>query len=257
MHRFSTSITVPVSGIALFIVVFLTACDSSATNPEDAPPASTIVYDPYPWTKTELPTYGKVYVTAQTTPLDNAPIIASWGELHTTTEHDGTMLNGGVMTVNSMQIPYSEALNYFSSKSSSFGTTSAWGLSGNKELNIPSFSTTMYVPAVIHIQSPYESALPFLVPFQDVNKPLTIEWNADPQNDSIIIGFTHNINYSWYRKVPDNGSFTIPADAFSDIPENSRIDLVLSRGNSKIAGTESYPIHIYTFTQAMASYTAK
>jgi hypothetical protein len=76
--------------------------------------------------------------------------------------------------------------------------------------------------------------------------PLEITWNADPGNrNPVIILLVHRglldnpdalsiSNITYMVKVDDNGRYSIPPTELSKFPVNSKLDILVSRGNQQI-----------------------
>jgi hypothetical protein len=157
------------------------------------------------------------------------------------------------MTASNMQILIDGNGQYLSIGQPTFGAVTSWGLSGGS--GIPAFADSMYIPEEIVLTAPVASTI-------SQTTGVTVGWNADAANDSVVVGFRYDVitivadstlpytDYSWYRIVPDNGQYTIPASAFSAIPVGGYVEVVVARGNAKLIGPSTHKFHVYGATAA-------
>lgn len=207
------------------------------------------------WGQSPVSTYGQIYITSTWTRKSNNQSYRSGGEIYTATDHK-TFVSGGVMTGSGLQIGEELPGKYLSFSAPQFGTTAVWGLSGNSSAGIPGFADSMYMPAEIRILAPVVTSI-------SRSTPLSVQWNVDPNNDSVLVSVNDiseppepytNLQYSWVAVVPDNGSYTIPSSVFLNMPAGSLVKVSLVRGASKTTGTLSHPFHIYGTTTALDAY---
>jgi hypothetical protein len=81
--------------------------------------------------------------------------------------------------------------------------------------------------------------------------PLTLSWNADANNVApVVILLIHRgmtatpdadkiDNTTVMLQGNDNGKFTIPVSELSKFPANSKLDIIISRGNQKVVTLDS------------------
>jgi len=236
------------TGVVLALILLVAGCASDPSSPEQG--ASLGLY-PFPWLKVSTPTYGDFHATAQTRGSSGTHY-NSGGLLYTSTNHTQEA-DGGVMTASDMQIPIDGNGQYLSIGQPTFGAVTSWGLSGGS--GIPAFTDSMYIPEEIVLTAPVASTI-------SRTTGVTVGWNADAANDSVVVGFRYDVitivadstlpytDYSWYRIVPDNGQYTIPASAFSAIPVGGYVEVVVARGNAKLIGPSTHKFHVYGATAA-------
>ncbi|MDC0176589.1 hypothetical protein OAJ14_00320 [Polaribacter sp.] len=76
----------------------------------------------------------------------------------------------------------------------------------------------------------------------DINKSVTVEWDTDPVNDlpiSIVLisrQLDSNKDTQLKKVVKDVGTFTINSSELSVFTKGSKIDVLLTRGNSETFG---------------------
>jgi hypothetical protein len=93
---------------------------------------------------------------------------------------------------------------------------------------------------------------------------VTLQWNADPHNDSVHIRVSYDgatshfadstlpasLLYSWSQPVRDNGSSVIPASALEGVPVGGFIRIDLQRGAGKVVRTAQRVFHLYGYSVA-------
>ncbi len=235
--------------LALVLGFGVIGCDESAgPNGFGNPFAS--------WGQSPVPTYGQFYITSTWTRQSNNQSYRSGGEIYDGTGSSAHYVSGGLMTASGLQIGEERPGKYLSFRAPQFGTTAVWGLSGNPSAGIPGFVDSMYMPAEIRILAPVLKSI-------SRSAPLSVQWNADPNNDSVLVSVNDiseppepytNLQYSWAAVVPDNGSYTIPSSVFLNMPAGSLVKVSLVRGAGKTTGTLSHPFHIYGTTTALDAY---
>lgn len=236
--------------LALVLGLVMVGCDDGAG------PAGDVSNDPLGiFAQSTVATYGQFYITSTWTRKNNVQTYRSGGEIYTATNHD-TFVSGGVMTASGATIGEQYPGKYLSFVAPAFGTTAVWGLSGNSLAGIPAFADSLYIPAEIRILFPAVTTV-------SRTSPLTIQWNVDPNNDSVMVrvddiseppdGYT-NLQYSWNAMTADNGSFIIPSSVLSNMTAGSKVKVSLVRGASKTVGTSSHRFHIYGYTVALDAY---
>lgn len=245
--------------LALTLGFGVIGCDESAGP-------SGMSFDPFGlWSSTGEATYGQFYVTSQWGLRADAATYRSGGQIYSslTNHHKTTLTSGGPMVASNLPVGERYPGSYQDSRGMNgptFGAVTTWSLGGNSSVGIPAFSDNMYVPAEIRITAP--TAL-------DVSKsqPLTVTWNQDGNNESILLVVDYRVDeslmrdstlttakYRWQTVTDDDGSYTInPAD-LAAIPVGGLMDITLARGISKKSGTASHPFHIYAYSTANAIY---
>lgn len=243
---------------AIFSAVFslvLIGCAES-TNPDNGnPSAGTMVDSPFPWEKTSGNPQGIIYATAQTAGTSD-PLYISGAQIFTSSSMTPPVVDAGTATASGLAMSFASGEGYVSVDAPVFGSTTSWGLSGNAGTGILSFSESMYMPAIVHLTSPVAATTAI-----SKSAGVTVQWNADPGNSDVILGFKYDVStsqfvdpnlpqfeYSWYIVAPDNGSYTIPASAFSTLPVGGYVDLVVTRGNGKMSGPSSQDVYIYGYS---------
>jgi len=232
-------------------IVLLGGCSPDDPVGTRLPP--NVLTNPYPWSKTTTGTYGAFYIQASTTASGSTTYL-SGGKIFSDSGMT-TGVNGGTMTAGGIIVGYSSDYGYISASQPYFGQTSTWGLSGDTTNGTPSFTDSLYVPTLISLSAPS-------TPGDMLSKSsgFGMTWNPDPNNDSVVVGLKYEAtlsryvdtslsddNYSWYRLVPDNGSYTVPSGALSSVPVGGYIDVIVARGASKVVGT-TRKYHIYGMT---------
>ncbi len=239
--------------IAAVGMILGTGC-SDDTIPIGYKPEPTSISPLFPWLGyTGKSGYGYFFATAQS----HGPNPARYhvgGNIYTTPFHTATV-NGGTMTAGDVTVNFESDSQYFSISRPTFGAVSTWGLAGNPANGVPAFTDQMYVPAEISLISP--------APGSVISKasPVTVQWNPDPQNDTVVIFFEYDmttsqfvdstspsIQYGRYYIVPDNGSHTISITALAPFPDNSYMNMYVARGNGKTTGTPTREFFIYGST---------
>lgn len=232
------------------LVVLPSGC--SPDDPVGAKFPPNVTTNPYPWSKTTTGTYGAFYIQASTT-AGGSTTYLSGGKIFSDSGMT-TGVNGGTMTAGGITVGYSSDYGYISASQPDFGQTSTWGLSGDPTNGTPSFIDSLYVPALISLSSPLTGGT------LSKSSGFGMTWNSDPNNDSVVVGFKYEATlsnyadtslsddtYSWYRLVPDNGSYTVPSEALSSVPVGGYIEVIVARGASKVVGT-TRTYHIYGMT---------
>jgi len=240
------------AGIIMTVSVLIVGCSSDPSGP---PPSSNRLTLPFPWLKVTAPTHGQFYATAQSVGAQPARY-TSGGIIYASTSQTQST-SGGTMVASNLGIPYGSHGEYWSIGLPTFGAISAWGLTGNPSAGIPAFTDSMYVPAEIHMTTP---ATPGITAISK-SSSLPVHWNLDANNDSIIVGFNYDYvisqfadstmpsaDYSAYWIVPDNGSFTIPASAFSSVPLGGYVRVLVGRGIGRLVGPSTHRFHVYAAT---------
>lgn len=141
-----------------------------------------------------------------------------------------------------------------------FGQTSSWAIAGNPDMDIPALDVQMYVPAEIAMTEPQFESTPN-IPDVSVSQELTISWNADPDNSLGVI--VHVTNYDlmfandpnlpveqreYAVLVPDNGEYTLPANALDKLPIDEQIEITLMRGNFQEPTVDGKEFFLYAVT---------
>lgn len=125
-----------------------------------------------------------------------------------------------------------------------FGANHRWYVTENKKYDIPELDTQIYVPSYLKIEHPLNdgNAISF-------DNGLTIRWNPDKNNDSILIELTYDndsheampgFDIFWERFVEDDGDFTIPPEILGWMPQKGSFDLTITRFNSLIVEIRDY-----------------
>ena len=248
--RFLSALIVP---FVFSLVLF--GCAES-TNPNNGgDPVGSMVDSPFPWEKISGNPQGIIYATAQTAGTGD-PLFMSGAQIFTSSSMTPPVVEAGTATASGLAMTFASGEGYISVDAPVFGSTTSWGLTGNAGTGILGFSENMYMPTIIHLTSPVAATT-------DLSKSagVTVQWNADPNNSDVILGFKYDastsqfvdpnlpqMEYSWYVVAPDNGSYTIPAFAFSSLPVGGYVDLVVTRGNGRMSGPSSQDIYIYGYT---------
>lgn len=201
-------------------------------------------------------TFGTLSTTASIPRSDASPTFQSGGSIFDRPDH-GNSVDGGIMTTAGVDIVRDVRIGYLSFEASAFGTVATWGLSGNVERGVPSWSGEMYVPDVVRIVSPTsEDSL-------SKSRPLRVTWNPDPNNDSVVFGMRYeslvsqvkdstlpDLQIQWIVVTADDGEETIPSSAFEDLPVGGLVKVFVSRGSTAVAGPESHPFYLYAYTNS-------
>ncbi len=158
-------------------------------------------------------------------------------------------INVGKVTVSNITIDNPGSDNYYhtdvainASNLPAFGAKGRFKIEGNSQYNIPAFDTTLYVPDKLNVSNITNGDL------INRNQDLTINWNADSNNDYCYILLNYDRVLSnmrnnnlpadtviyWTDKIDDDGSYTIPSSVWQKFPEGATIDFYLARGNGKI-----------------------
>lgn len=224
-------------------------------------------FDPFSlWSSTGDATYGQLYVTSQWYQRSDYPGYRSGGEIYTTTDHD-SLITAGTMICSNQQMlevgpgAYND-LRGGTGNGPTFGAVTAWSIAGNPASGIPAFTNSMYVPAEIRIAVPTVSTVAI-----SKSQPLTIEWNADANNEAVLIIVDYMVDeslmrdsnltttdYRWKTITDDDGSFTVVPSDLAGLPVGGLFQIVLARGASKKGGTTSHPFHIYAYSTAAGMY---
>ncbi len=239
-----------VAVVALTTVLSVAGCGTDPGPTQSQPSRRSL---PFPWAKEAAATRGQFYVTAHTNVGGAGVEYEAGGQLYASTSHESAAVSGGTMTASDVDMVYNSSFGYRSIAAPAFGATGKWGLTGDAAANIPAFTDNMYMPSVVSISAPGPGA--------SISKAagVNLSWNADPNNDSVIVGISYDASvshfadstmptsfqYSWYAAVPDNGAVTIPASALADLPTGAWVQLLVTRGNSKLVGTNDAKFHIY------------
>lgn len=247
---------------ALFSLVFAIALLVMGCNSDDptAPRrGGTGLGDPFPWMKNTAGTYGSFYISARTMAGRSTATTTyrSGGGIFSDSNHRSPV-NGGQITAGDLTVNYNSDYGYLSLGQPAFGAVSTWALAGNTANGTPAFSDSMYVPAVIVMSHPSTPGTAL-----SKSSGFTIQWNADPNNETVVVGFRYDEiisnfvdtslsdnPYGWLRFAPDNGSYTIPTSALDSVPAGGYIDVIVARGASRLSGTSARKYHIYGTTIA-------
>lgn len=183
------------------------------------------------------------------------------GSIYDTASSD-LEVSGGTMTAAGYQLSPT-GTKYFVNGSTSasskpvFGDTTTWGISGNSAKGIPSYSLQLYVPAEIKMTTPTSAGT-------NVSRSsgVQIGWNSDSRNDSVAIIWMYdgaNSHYkdstkssndvTWYKMVPDNGSYTLTSSDLSSLAAGSYMKIKIARGAANVAfiNGKAYQNYGYSF----------
>lgn len=213
------------------------------------------------WTWSNESTYGQFYTTSQWAQASGAVHYISGGQIFKTTGHD-TLVSGGNMVASGLPVPSSSPGDYQTFSPSTFGSVTTWSLSGNSGAGIPGFTDTMYIPAEIRITTPSATTSSI-----SRSAPLVVAWNADANNDVVLINVEYLVDasqlrdstlpgtdYKWHTTTEDDGSYTISTTDLAGLPVGGVVEITLARGVSKTTGTSSKKFHIYAYSTAAAVY---
>ena len=215
-----------------------------------------------PWSKTNPATNGALYITARTTVGNSDVTYQGAGAIFASATQTPPALDGGQMALSGSIADFDARAGYVTMRSAVFGGTGVWGLAGNSANSVQAFTDSMYMPAVVHMSVPAAASI------LSKTNDLTVQWNADPGNDSVVVGFrydgpasnfadsTKSVSYEYSRGfiAPDNGSYTIPSSALSGLPTGGYMELYVARGNAKIGGSQSAKYSLYGYALARGLY---
>ncbi len=205
-------------------------------------------------TQTKDPTYGQLSITSTWTRQSGSVSYECGGQVFDDTNHS-THVSGGSVVVSDLPAPERSPGIYLTMNAPVFGSVAEWSLSGNSSAGIPAVTDSMYLPAEIRILSP-------AVKTYSRSQDLTLTWNADANNDIVMIRVRDasepaspfvNPQYEWSTVVPDNGSYTVTSSILSNMPSGALAVVSLTRGESKTIGT-THKFHIYGYTTAADAY---
>lgn len=209
------------------------------------------------------PSHGQIYIYTETSAAGVTKHNLG-GQLFNNTDHDTAVL-GGSMTAAGESISEPSSIGpYVSFKTPTLGQTLAFGLSGNGTHGVPSFTDSLYIPSPIKVTGPVIDSV-------SASAGLTITWNTDSGNDSVLIGIEYDADfnelavnplfnypdYRWWTLTNDNGSYTIPSSVMANLTPGTRITVLVGRGRSKSSGTTSYPVDIYGYSSGRERYWVK
>lgn len=244
------------TGLGLvMLTVLAVGCGNDPTNPGNS--GGVVVPTFFPWEKSTVPTHGTMYVTASRARGNGTVSYQSGGQIFKDTDHD-SIVDGGLMTVSGLQITSHPVDHFYLDRNSAtFGAVTSWGLSGNSGNGIPSFSDSLYVPSLVSISSPTVGS------FVSKSANISLAWNSDANNDSVVVGFEYLSDASqirdstlpgtiiqWATFTEDDGSYSIPSSVLNSLPVGGLVRLVVARGNAKTTGTTSKKFYLYTYTYA-------
>jgi hypothetical protein len=142
-----------------------------------------------------------------------------------------------------------------------FGQQLSYGITGDEENNIPSFSTSFYVPKELHAKMYVNDALMGCINFKQ-GSTVKIVWEADEQNENGVGVYLRYIgdhgvttdDWTKYELTEDDGEFTVPSNWFTNIGVGKYFEIGIGRGNGKIVKVEGRSFAFYGLTSAMTDY---
>jgi hypothetical protein len=244
--------------LAATMTTFVSGCEDEPAAPSRNP-ISELLGQKYPWDISNAdPNYGYIYASARTVGTGD-PRYETGAQVFSSTSHT-TIVDGGTATAAGVTMTYNgDTVGYTAHfNSPTFGSSSAWGLTGNSGTSTPTFTDSLYLPAVIKLSSPSTTGSSL-----DNDNSVTVAWNSDSHNDTVFIAVRFDramtfyvdstisgTTYTYSTKTNDDGSFTIPSSVLQNFPVNGYIEIAVARGNSKASGTSTRPYHIFGYTSS-------